>query len=130
MGLSTAVAGQRITANLLNRMYGEADATSHVVTQAVSNPVSSSYTVVANDMSLNTAYRLTAFGIGTWGSTQQQLTFSLNYGGVSLATLNIAATAFSTSAAFRWKLTGLLVFTLNPARCKRVASDAIEEEEG
>jgi len=90
-------------------MYGQADTTSHTVTQAVSNPLSSSFTVVANDMAVNTAYRLTAWGIGTWGSTQQQLTLSLNYGGVSLTTLAIASTAFAASAAVRWKLTGLLV---------------------
>lgn len=109
MGLSTAAAGQRITANLLNRMYGEADANSHTVTAATLADLSSVYVIAANDASANTAYRLTAYGTGTWGSTQQNLVVQGTLASTSLGSGTVPSTALSASVAFRWYVTLNLV---------------------
>lgn len=109
MGLSTAVAGQRITASLLNRMYGEADANSHTVTAASLTDLSSVYVIPANDASANTAYRLTCYGNGTWGSTQQQLNFQGTLASTSLGSGGVPSTALTASNSFRWYVTMNLV---------------------
>lgn len=104
MGQTLAVAGQRITASLLNRMYGQADATSHTVTAAALADLSSVYVIAANDAAVSTAYRLTAFGQGTWGSTQQNLVVQATLGSTSLGSATVASTVFSISTAFRWHI--------------------------
>lgn len=105
MGLSTAVAGQRITPNLLNRMYGMSDANSHTVTQIALTDLSSVYVIPANDGTANTAYRITCYGTGTWGSTPQNLVFQGTLGSTSLGSGTVPSTALSASVAFRWYVT-------------------------
>lgn len=110
MGLSTAVAGQRITPTLLNRMYGQADTNSHTVTAASLADLSSVYVIPANDGTANTAYRLHAYGNGTWGSTAQNLTFQATLGAsTSLGSNAIPSTALPTGTSFRWSATLNLV---------------------
>lgn len=109
MGLSTTVAGQRITANLLNRMYGQADANSHTVTAATLADLSSVYVIAANDGSANTAYRITCYGTGTWGSTVQNLTFQGTLASTSLGSGAIPSSALTASNTFRWYVTLNLV---------------------
>lgn len=110
MGLSTTVAGQRITANLLNRMYGQADANSHTVTAQSLTDLSSVYVIAANDGSANTAYRITCYGTGTWGSTAQNLTFQATLGSsTSLGSGAIPSTSLTISNTFRWYVTVNLV---------------------
>lgn len=110
MGLSTATAGQRITPSLLNRMYGQADTNSHTVTAASLTDLSSVYVIAANDGSANTAYRLTCYGQGTWGSTQQNLVVQGTLGSsTSLGSATVPAANLSASTSFRWYLTLNLV---------------------
>lgn len=111
MGLTTATAGQRITANLLNRIYAEADGTSRTVTAASATALSSTYTIPANDAAVGTAYRLSAFGNGTWGSTQQQLQIYTYTNGVQIQNAGIPATGFTASQAIYWQASWLLIFT-------------------
>jgi hypothetical protein len=103
MGQTLAVAGQRITASLLNRMYGQADANAHQVTQASLTDLSTVYVIPANDAAVGTAYRITCYGQGTWGSTQQQLNMQITLGSsTSLGQANIPSTALAASTSFRW----------------------------
>jgi hypothetical protein len=60
-------------------------------------------TIPASDVSVGSVYKLRAFGQGTWGSTQQQLTFEATLGGTILCSCAIAATAFAASAIFDWE---------------------------
>src|SRR6266487_2478549 len=112
MGLATATAGQRVTANLLNRIYGMADSNSHTVTAAAQTDLSSVYTIPANDAAVGTAYLMKCGGTGTWGSTQQTLSFrGFLTGSTGLNAVTIQNTAFSASANFRWGAQLLVIFT-------------------
>lgn len=101
MGQELVLAGQRITPAVLNRIYGNADANAHTANTAAYLDLSSVYQVPASDAQVGTAYRLTTFGNGTWGSTQQALTLTVALAGTAIGTAPvIASTAFSASAAF------------------------------
>lgn len=110
MGQTLVLAGQRITAGVLNRIYGQADTTAHTVTGTSFADLSSVYTIPASDAAAGTAYRLTTFGNGTWGSTQQALTVTTALAGTAIGTAPvIASTAFSASAAFDFRLIATLI---------------------
>lgn len=101
MGLSLVLAGEEITPSILNRIYGQADTTSHTVNNTTYANLSTAYSIPAGDALVGTAYRLTTFGNGTWGSTQQALTVSATLAGTNIGTAPaIASTAFSASAVF------------------------------
>jgi hypothetical protein len=97
------LAGQSLTASLLNQYYGYSDANSTTVTQATLTGLSTSYTIPGGEPVIGSAYELACGGAGTWGSTQQPLTmsFGLNSNGIGLDR-TIANTAFAASAVFRW----------------------------
>lgn len=110
MGNGPVLAGQRITTDVLNRIYGIADTTAHTVTATTFTDLSSVYQLGANDAQDGTAYRITAVGNGTWGSTQQALTVACALAGTAVGTTPaIASTALSASAAFDWEFCARLV---------------------
>lgn len=78
------------------------DATTHTVTQASLTNLSSALSIKANDPAVSTCYRIYAWGDGTWGSTQQPLTFEADLGANSLGNNTIAGTALPVSQGFRW----------------------------
>jgi len=80
------------------------DPTQFTVTQATDNPLSSTFTIPANDPQVGTTYELDVWGSCTWGSTQQALVLSLYLGGVNQASEAIGATQFNASAGIRWKV--------------------------
>lgn len=110
MGQTLAVAGQRITASLLNRIYGQADTTATTVTAASQTRISSGYTIPANDAQAGTAYRISCWGTGTQGSTVQTLAFRANYaGGGGFNACTIANSFAGVSHPFRWNAEATLV---------------------
>lgn len=110
MGSSKVLAGELITADVLNRIYGQADTTSHTITGTSFASASSVYTITASDAQAGTAYRLTCWGNGTWGSTQQVLTAAVALASTQIGiTPAIAATAFAASAAFDFRFEARLV---------------------
>jgi hypothetical protein len=110
MGQSLVRAGQTITPAILNRIYGSGDLTQHTVNQASLTALSTTFTIPAGDAVSGTAYRLTSFGNGTWGSTQQVLTWSSLLQGSSVGTEpGIASTALSASANFDWTAEVMLI---------------------
>lgn len=66
-------------------------------------------TIPAADAEVGATYKLTAFGNGTWGSTQQQLTLAARFGAAATNTVGstpaITNTALAASAAFQWSAT-------------------------
>lgn len=110
MGQDLVLAGQSITPAILNRIYGTADTTSHTVNGTTFADLSSVYTIPAGDAQGGTAYRIKAFGSGTWGSTQQALSFACALAGTDIGTTPaIASTALSASAAFDWEAEVVLI---------------------
>jgi hypothetical protein len=100
-------AGQLLVAGTqpgdLNQYYGFADANSTTVTAASFANLSSQYNIPAGEAdTADVAYELACGGSGTWGSTQQALTFQpvlgsgFGSGGVA------AAAALAASAGFTW----------------------------
>src|SRR5262252_8271823 len=77
------VAGNDMTASLLNQYYGFADTTFTTVTAATQTQLSTSYSIAANEPSAGSAYTVDFGGNGTWGATQQTLVFGLSIGGVA-----------------------------------------------
>jgi hypothetical protein len=60
---------------------------------------------LGNDPRAGTVYRLTTWGLGTWGSTQQALNFRGNItGGSGLGQINFGAGLLPVSTAFNWKV--------------------------
>lgn len=108
-----AVAGQKLPASFLNQGYGFADAATTTVTAASQQPLTTSYSIPANEPAVGSAYEVRFGGNGTWGSTQQQLTFTLVIQGVVVVNLinGIAAAAFNASAAFRFTGLANIVFS-------------------
>lgn len=103
---SLILAGQNLTAALLNQYYSYSDTTTTQVTGTGPANLSTVYTIPAGEPITGSAYRMECGGSGTWGSTQQALTFSLFLQGtVICANVTIAAGAFNASAGFRWRLT-------------------------
>jgi hypothetical protein len=103
-------AGQKVTAAELSQAYTLADSNSHTVTAAAYTDLSSIYTIPANDAAAGMAYELVAFGNGTTGSSGETMQFGLNLGGsvVGVAPI-LGSTAFSTSEAFRWRMSLILI---------------------
>jgi hypothetical protein len=96
-------AGQRITAAFLSLDSTQADTTTHTVTQASANPLSTSYNTTAGDAA-NVTYRLTSFGNGTWATSgPQQLNIISYYAGSSVNSGGVAAGTFATSQSFYWR---------------------------
>jgi len=88
-------------------LSGATDFTARTVTQATQTQLGTAWTITANNAQVGTAYRVTSKGYGTWGGTQQflQLVGAVNGSNVTEGSGNgrIAAAAFATSTAFRWK---------------------------
>lgn len=102
-------AGQRLTPAVLNRIYGLADTSSATVTANAYTQLSGQYIIPGGDADVGTAYRLTAFGNGTWGSTQQELDLRVTLGGTQLTSSAVAAAAFSASASVRWRYCAVII---------------------
>src|SRR5215469_2574100 len=87
----------------LNEYYGFADTTSTIVTQATFQNLSTQYTIPAGEaVNAGAAYELSCGGSGTWGSTQQALTFQMNIGNGFGSGGVAASTALAASAGFTW----------------------------
>ena len=113
MGQALVLAGQTLTPAVLNRIYGTADGVSHTVNNTSYAQLSSTYTIPAGDPSSGTAYRLTTFGNGTWGTTEA-IEFSVNLAGTEIGTApTISGSAFSSAAAFDFTVTLLLICVSN-----------------
>ena len=103
--MALQAAGQPILAATINRQYTLADANNTTVTGTSLANLSTAYTILASDPAAGTAYRMTSWGFGTWGSTQQILTLAMALAGVNIGNEPaIAAAALAASAAFRWEL--------------------------
>lgn len=100
-----AYAGSRVTAGLLSEDYTDGSATGNTVTAATITDLSPTFTIPAGDPQPGTAYRLTCFGTGTWGSTAQQLQLEAYVAGAAITNAGIPAATFNTSEGFAWKVT-------------------------
>jgi hypothetical protein len=110
MGQALVLAGQTITPSVLNRIYGTGDTTQHTVNGATLSGLSTIYSIPAGDASAGTAYRITVFGTGEWGSTAQALTFAVALADTAIGQEPvIASSALSTSAVFAFDVTALLI---------------------
>lgn len=105
------VAGQDPTPAALNQYYGAADTGATAVTANSSTRLTTSYSIPANEpAAAESAYEITFGGSGTWGSTQQALSFELSLQATTIcANGTIAAGAFAASASFRFHGRALLV---------------------
>lgn len=102
-------AGQALVAGTglgqLNQTYEQADANTAIVTQAAFTNLSTLEVIPAGEPYTGAAYELDCEGFGSWGSTQQQLTFAMAFNGTQEGnTPAIAATAFSAGASFAFWL--------------------------
>jgi hypothetical protein len=83
---------------------GLSDQTHITVTQAAFTVCTLQW-ALGNDPRAGTVYRLTTWGLGTWGSTQQALNFRGNVtSGSGLGQINFGATMLPVSTAFNWKV--------------------------
>lgn len=113
MGQALVLAGQTITPAVLNRIYGTADGVGHTVNNTTFAQLSSSYTIPAGDAGNGTAYRLTTFGNGTWGTTEA-IYFTTALAGTAIGTApEIAGAEFSSAAAFDFEVESLLICVSN-----------------
>lgn len=115
MAETLATAGSRVTAGLLNRIYGDGDTTSHVVSAASYADLSTVRTIVAGDADVGTAYRITSVGTAAWGGTQQALSLAIALHAATGTGVTIANTAFSTSAALHWRISALITCSATSA---------------
>lgn len=76
--------------------------TTHTVTQAAATALTDSWTIPATDLKAATAYRLTAKGYGTWGSTVQNLSVNTAIDGSSIRSETISSAVFAASQHFEW----------------------------
>ena len=113
MGQALVLAGQTITPAVLNRIYGTADSIGHTVNNTSYAQISSSYSIPAGDAGDDTAYRLSTWGNGTWG-TAEAITFTSALAGTQIGTApQIAGGQFSNAAAFDFELETSLVCVSN-----------------
>jgi hypothetical protein len=75
-----------------------------VVTQAVLTSLAS-FTINASDAVVGSVYKLTAYGVGTWGSAQTGLTWQGTFAGVGGGTETIPAAFLPINTPFRWQAT-------------------------
>lgn len=103
-------AGSRLTAAMLSEDYSLTDiSTTTVAATTSTTQLSRAWAIPAGDADVSTTYRLTAFGLGSQGGTQQQFKFNLKPGG-SVAVWT--TTGFvSASTAFQWRLVSELTVT-------------------
>jgi hypothetical protein len=103
MGTRVA-AGQAVTASELNATYTDSDPNNNTSSSTSFAGISTTYTIAANDAAVGTIYRITCWGTGTWGATQQKLTLGIALAGTVLTPQPIiASTALAASAAFSWR---------------------------
>jgi|SRR5580698_1741461 hypothetical protein len=113
MGQALVLAGQTITPAVLNRIYGTGDAVAHTVNNTSYAQLSSIYAIPASDAQSGTAYRLSTFGNGTWG-TAEALTIAVGLAGTEIGTTPvISGSAFSNAAAFDFELNATLICVTN-----------------
>jgi hypothetical protein len=83
---------------------GQANTANIIVTQATAQALSRTFTIPAGDANVGTVYRITAFGNGQWGSTQQAFAYGIGFPGTTEFSTHHAvnASAFGASVTFRW----------------------------
>lgn len=90
---------------------GQCDRTATTVTQASATALTKAWPIPATDIHQNTKYRIRASGIGTWGSTAQNLTMGVGFGGTQKRSAAISSTIFAINTNFMWNaeytMTGL-----------------------
>jgi len=97
--------GQTLSAAVLDQYYGYSDTTNNQVTGTGPANLSTPYVIPANEPVAGSAYVIECGGSGTWGSTAQDMTFSLYLqGNVICNNMTVSNAVFNTSAGFRWKL--------------------------
>lgn len=109
--MSLVVAGQRITAGILNRNYSLTDTTSRTVTAASLTTISGTFTIKANEPQANDMYELVAWGGGSQGSTQQNLTYKILAFGAGYSAGTMLGTVIPASQNFRWICRAIITFT-------------------
>jgi hypothetical protein len=80
-----------------------ADFASFTITGTSAAQASKAWSIPANDAQAGTTYRMTIAGIGTQGTTAQQLTFQILLGSTSFAAATLLSTFAAISAGFIWK---------------------------
>jgi hypothetical protein len=83
-----------------------ADNASITVTSSTATNCTTAISIPANDAQPKTCYRLSAWGTGTQGSTQQTLSFDLAAFGVTGGGTGFASTFVAANAGFTWNITG------------------------
>jgi hypothetical protein len=87
----------------LNQYYGYADAVQTTVTAASLANLSSVYTIPAGEAYAGAAYCLRCGGLGTWGSSAQNLGLAAVLDGTTIhTTVQVASAVFNTSVSFLW----------------------------
>ena len=83
----------------------QSDTSTFTVTATAQTQFSKNWSIPLADLAVNAVYRLTAFGIGTQGSTQRQLNWFFSaFGNSAYAPLSFATTVIATSTGFQWRL--------------------------
>lgn len=96
------VAGNDLTAGLLNQYYGMADTTTTTVTAAATTTLSTAYTVPSGEPVVGSTYRLSCGGYGQEGSTSQQLTWIFYFGSAVGSSPTIGSNNWANLATFRY----------------------------
>lgn len=101
-------AGQRITATALSQDYAAGDTSTITVTATTFTSLSQAFTIPGGDAQVGDAYRLSAWGTGTWGSTPQGLGFQMSFAGTGEGNNFIGSGNLSASQPFAWEADILL----------------------
>lgn len=90
---------------------------------ATSNsPVTTAWSIPANDAQAGTVYRLKAGGYGVQGSTQETLRIQLSFMGLNIGSDTLPATVIPASAQFEWTFEGTVSVVSNGAAGKARAT--------
>lgn len=108
--LFPVTAGQRLTPAVINHAYSLSDTDVTTVTAASFADLSSVYQIPASNAAVGVAYRLTAAGNGTQGSTAQSISMGVALAGSTLGITPGSGNGFAaTSTAFRWVAVATLI---------------------
>lgn len=118
-----AVNGQLLTVNPQGlaqnvQTANQAAGNTNTVTGITFANLTSAVIPAADATAIGNTYKLRVFGFGTWGSTQQALTFGIRFGAAATNIIGsiqtIAATTFGVSASIQWVADITLMLASNP----------------
>lgn len=89
----------------LNQYYGFSDNAPTTFISATQGDLCTPYVIPAGEAYAGAAYEMSCCGFGTWGSTQQALTFALFLGTAFGSNPTVGSVALNASATFAYSLT-------------------------